>query len=118
MIGTSPDGRGGCSWSRDAPGQSSGVGRRIRYGSPDSVPVSYLAAAVCAILKRRDERFDSEDQLQSWLDEDKVDWNPDDLATALDHLERIGGLRRPRADQWRSGSTLAAIYVSPRIFQE
>jgi hypothetical protein len=80
--------------------------------------VSYLAADVCAILKRRDERFDSEDQLQSWLDEDKVDWNPDDLATALDHLERIGRLRRPRADQWRSGSTLAAIYVSPRIFQE
>lgn len=55
-----------------------------------SVPVSYLAADVCAILKRRDERFDSEDQLQSWLDEDKVDWNPDDLATALDHLERTG----------------------------
>jgi hypothetical protein len=77
-----------------------------------------LAAAVCAVLKRRDERFDSEDQLQGWLDEDKVDWNRDDLATALDHLERIGRLRRPRADQWGSDSTLAAIYVPPRIFNE
>jgi hypothetical protein len=77
-----------------------------------------LAADVCAVLKRRDERFDSEDQLQSWLDEDKVDWSPDDLATALDHLERIGRLRRPRADQWRSDSTFAAIYVPPRIFNE
>jgi hypothetical protein len=77
-----------------------------------------LAAAVCAVLKRHDERFDSEDQLQGWLDEDEVDWNPDDLATALDHLERIGRLRRPRADQWGSDSTLAAIYVPPRIFNE
>jgi hypothetical protein len=77
-----------------------------------------LAADVCAVLKRRHERFESEDQLQSWLDEDKVDWKPDDLATALDHLERIGRLRRPRADQRRSDSTLAAIYVPPRIFNE
>jgi hypothetical protein len=77
-----------------------------------------LAADICAVLKRRDERFESEDQLQSWLDEDKVDWNPDDLATALDHLDRIGRLRRPRADQWRSDSTLAGIYFPPRIFKE
>jgi hypothetical protein len=77
-----------------------------------------LAADLCAVLKRRDERFESEDQLQGWLDEDKVDWNPDDLATALDHLERIGRLRRPRVDQLRSDSTLAAIYVPPRIFNE
>jgi hypothetical protein len=77
-----------------------------------------LAPDVCAVLKRRDERFDSEDQLQSWLDEDKVEWNPDDLATALDHLERIGRLRCLRADQWGSDSTLASIYVPPRIFNE
>lgn len=77
-----------------------------------------LAADLCAVLQRRDERFESEDQLRSWLDEDKVDWTPDDLATALDHLERIGRLRRPRAAQWRSDSTLAAIYVPPRIFNE
>jgi hypothetical protein len=77
-----------------------------------------LAADACAVLKRRDERFESEDQLQSWLDEDKVDWNPDDLATALDHLERIGRLRRPRADQWSSDSALATIYIPTRIFNE
>jgi hypothetical protein len=77
-----------------------------------------LAAAVCAVLKRRDERFDSEDQLQGWLDEDEVDWNQDDLATALDHLERIGRLRRPRADHAEVDLTLAGIYVPPRIFNE
>jgi hypothetical protein len=78
--------------------------------------IDALAAAVCASVKAREERFEAEDQLQHWLDEDQVSWNSDDLATALDQLERIGRLRHPRADQWRSDSPLPGIYLEPRIF--
>jgi hypothetical protein len=67
--------------------------------------------------KRRNERFDSEDQLRSWLEEDQVSWKPEDLAAALGDLEAIGRLRRPRQDQW-GNQPLPGIYVPARIFNE
>ena len=77
-----------------------------------------LAADVCASIKRRGERFEDEDELRSWLDEDRVSYDSHSLAVALDQLEQIGRLKRPREDQWRSDGPLPGLYVEPRIYVE
>jgi hypothetical protein len=74
-----------------------------------------LAASVCSSIKRRGERFESDQELCSWLDADKVSYDSDSLAVALQQLESIGRLRRPRADQWNSDQPLPGMYVEPRI---
>jgi hypothetical protein len=82
--------------------------------------VDAVAADVCAVPKCRDERFESEEDLCSWLDEDGVSW-AHDPRSALDDLESIGRLRRPRQDQWRrrrSDLPLPGIYVEPRTHNE
>ena len=62
--------------------------------------VDALAADVCSTIKRRGDRFDSDDQLRSWLDEDHVQCTPGKLSAAMLQLERIGRLNRPRQDHW------------------
>jgi len=49
------------------------------------------AAAVASSIKRRGDRFESEDQLTGWLDEDKVSYDPQSLSIAL----RQFGKHRP-----------------------
>ena len=77
-----------------------------------------LAAEVCATLKRRGERFESDDELCSWLEEDQVSYTPEGLAAVIGYLEWIGRIKRPRQDQWRSDLPLPGIYVPPRIYPE
>jgi hypothetical protein len=80
--------------------------------------IDVLVADVCSAIKAHGERFESEDQLRSWLDEDKITYDSGGLAIALSHLELVGRLRRPRADQWRDDQPLPGLYVEPRIFNE
>ena len=49
-----------------------------------------LAADVCSSLKRRGEQFENDEELRSYLDEDKVDYTPESLAVALRQLEAVG----------------------------
>jgi hypothetical protein len=80
--------------------------------------VDTLAADVCSTIKRRGDRFDSAEQLTSWLDEDGVSYTPGRLSAAVYQLERIGRLDRPRQDHWRSDLPLSGVYVEPRICPE
>jgi hypothetical protein len=80
--------------------------------------VDALAADVCSIIKRRGDRFTSDDQLRSWLDEDGVSYTDGRLSAAMYQLERIGRLNRPRQDHWRSDLPLSGVYVEPRICPE
>jgi hypothetical protein len=57
-------------------------------------------------------------QLTSWLDQDQVSYTPESLSAALHHLDRIGRIKRPRQDQWRSDVPLPGLYVEPRIYVE
>jgi hypothetical protein len=41
-------------------------------------------------VKRRGDRFESDDQLYSWLDEDQVSYTSESLSAALHQRERIG----------------------------
>ena len=45
-----------------------------------------LAASVCSSVKRRGDRFESDDQLTSWLDEDNVRYDSGSLTAALRQL--------------------------------
>jgi hypothetical protein len=76
-----------------------------------------LAADVCASVKRRGERFESDQELCSWLDQDGVDYTAESLSAGLHHLERQGRFRRPRQDQWGEWP-LPGIYAEPRIHVE
>jgi hypothetical protein len=80
--------------------------------------VDALAADVCSTIKRRGDRFDSDDQLRGWLDEDGVSCTSGRLAATVYQLERIGRLKRPRADHWRSDLPLPGVYVDPRVYPE
>ncbi len=55
------------------------------------------------------DRFESEDELRSWLDEDKISYTDGVLSAALYQLERFGRLKRPRADHWRSDLSLPGV---------
>jgi hypothetical protein len=55
------------------------------------LPTDALAAAVCATVKHRGERFESDDQLTSRLDDDEVHYTPDSLSAALQKLEAAAG---------------------------
>ena len=74
-----------------------------------------LAAAVCSSIKRRGDRFESDQELCSWLDEDGVSYTSDSLAVAL------GPARGDRPDlaagqEW--GLPTPGIYVEPRVYSE
>jgi hypothetical protein len=56
--------------------------------------VDELAADICSTLKRRGEQFENDDQLRSWLDEDRVRYDPQSFAVALRQLEELGRIRR------------------------
>jgi hypothetical protein len=58
-----------------------------------------LAAAVCSSIKRRGDRFESDDQLTSWLDEDGVSHTSESLTVALRQLGEIGRIKRP-VQEW------------------
>ena len=62
---------------------------RSGAGTYDSTDV--LAASVCAVLKRRQDRFEDEDQLVRWLMEDQISYDAHGLAVALAQLERMVG---------------------------
>jgi hypothetical protein len=71
---------------------------------------------MCSTIKRRGDRFDSDEQLTSWLDEDGVSYTPGRLSAAMLQLERIGRLNRPRQDHWRPDLPLPGVYVDPRVY--
>jgi hypothetical protein len=75
--------------------------------------VDALAADICLTLKRRDEQFDDEDQLSSYLDEDGIAYTSESLAVALRQLEELGRIRRPVQE---FGLPTPGIYVPPRIY--
>jgi hypothetical protein len=77
-----------------------------------------LAADVCSTLRRHGDRFSSDEQLQSWLTEDGVQWSPEELTEALDHLEGTGRVKRDRADQFRFNSPIGGLYVEPKIYDD
>jgi hypothetical protein len=54
-----------------------------------------LAADVHASIKRRDDRFESDEQLVQWLTEDGIEWTVDALGGAVEQLEVAGWLSRP-----------------------
>lgn len=74
-----------------------------------------LAADVCASLKRHGEQFDNDEQLRSYLDEDKVTYTEQSLPLALRQLELIGRIRRIRVDQFDPDWALPGVHVPPRI---
>jgi hypothetical protein len=76
------------------------------------------AADVCGVLKSHDERFESEEKLCLWLDEAGIEFTSDRLTAALQQLERIGQLGRPRQDHWRADLPLPGWYIEPRIHNE
>jgi hypothetical protein len=76
------------------------------------------AADVCATIKRRGDRFESDQELSSWLDEDQVNYDPERFGRALSHLESIGRIKRPRQDQWSAEWPLPGTYVEPRVHVE
>jgi hypothetical protein len=77
---------------------------------------SQLAADVCTTIKQRGQRFESDERLADWLDEDGISYSYDELAAALRQLERISRLRRPHQDQWRTDLPLPG-YREPRVFR-
>ena len=74
-----------------------------------------LAADVCASLERHGEQFENDEELRSYLDEDKVDYTLESLAVALRQLELLGRVRRVRVDQFDPDWALPGVYVPPRI---
>jgi hypothetical protein len=98
--------------------QRHGVMFHVRRGIRPYGDLDALAADVCATVKRHGERFESDAELQVWLDAAGVAWTPDDLASAIEMLERIGRIKRPRADQFRFDAPLPGQYVDPRIYNE
>jgi hypothetical protein len=84
-----------------------------RYDRTDA-----LAADVCAVLRGHGERFSSDEQLQSWLTKDGVQWSPEELTEALDHPERTGRVKRDRAEQFRFNSPIGGLYIEPKIYDD
>jgi hypothetical protein len=78
-------------------------------------PPMLLAADVCAVIKRRGDRFESDEELVQWLETDRVPFTPGSLSTALHQLTSIGRIKRNVADQWNSEQPLPGMYVEPRI---
>lgn len=81
-------------------------------------PLAGPAAAICRVLKDHGEHFDSDAELQGWLSEAGVPFEESDYRFAMEHLEQIGRLVRPRADQWRFDSPLPGEYAPARIIHE
>jgi hypothetical protein len=72
-----------------------------------------LAADVHGCIKRRGDRFESDEQLETWLVEDSVLWSGHELSDAVEQLEVAGWLTRPhREREWSSGP-LPGFLVSP-----
>jgi hypothetical protein len=90
----------------------------IHTGDHPFDEVDALAADVCAVLKSHDERFESEEELRTWLEDAGIEFTSDRLTAALEQLERIGRLGRPRQDHWRSDPPLPGWYIEPRIHNE
>jgi GAF domain-containing protein len=90
----------------------------VLAGSHPFDRIDALAADICATIKDHGESFESDDDLREWLDEDLISCSPEDLDAAIQHLEWIGRLKRPRQDQWDEDRPLPGIYVPPRIHNE
>jgi hypothetical protein len=73
--------------------------------------IDALAADICATIKDHGESFESDDDLREWLDEDLISCSPEDLDAAIQHLEWIGRLKRPRQDHWDEDRPLPGIYM-------
>jgi hypothetical protein len=75
--------------------------------------IDSLAADVHASVKKRSDRFESDEQLQQWLTEDGIEWTVDALRDAVEQLEVSGWLSRPhRSRDWHS-DPLPGYLVSP-----
>jgi hypothetical protein len=90
----------------------------IHTGDHSYDEVDALAADVSAVLKSHDEQFESEEELCLWLDEAGIEFTSDRPTAALQQLERIGQLGRPRQDHWRADLPLPGWYIEPRIHNE
>ena len=78
-----------------------------------------LAADICASIKRRGERFESDEQLHSWLTEDGVQFTPESLSAALRQLEHSGRIKRDVAEHsWSSNQPVDGWYMAPHIYSE
>ena len=77
-----------------------------------------LAADVCASIKRRGDRFESDAELCSWLTEDGAHFDPDSLSAALHQLERLGRIKRPIVEHSWADVPLPGVYVEPRVYSE
>ena len=90
--------------------QSLVVNGRHSYDQTDA-----LAASVCSSIKRRGDRFESDRELCSWLDEDGVSYTSEALTAALRQLGETGRISRP-VQEW--GLPTPGIYVEPRVYSE
>jgi hypothetical protein len=90
----------------------------IHTGDHPFDEVDALAADVYSLLKDHNERFETEEELRTWLGAAGIEHTEKDLEAALHQLERSGRLWRPRQDQWRSDSPLPGYFVPPRIRNE
>jgi hypothetical protein len=77
-----------------------------------------LAADVCSAIRRRGERFESDDQLVQWLTEDGVRFTPESLAVALRQLEHSGRIKRDVAEHFWSSQPVGGWYMPPHIYDE
>ena len=76
-----------------------------------------MVADVCASVKARGERFDSDDQLRSFSDEGGIECDSQSLDAAVGSLEWAGRIRRPRHDHWNPDLPLPGQYVEPRFYK-
>jgi hypothetical protein len=78
--------------------------------------IDRLAADIAALIKEHDEEFESEDQLQGWLDEAGIEYDDRPFVMALRQLEEIGRLRRPRQDHWNEDRPLPGTWIPARVY--
>jgi hypothetical protein len=77
-----------------------------------------LAADVCASVKSRVDRFESDAELCSWLEEDGVRFDSDSLSAALRQLQQLGRIKRPIVEHSWADLPLPGVYVEPRVYSE
>jgi hypothetical protein len=71
---------------------------------------------VCASIKRRGDRFESDEQLVQWLAEDRAEFDPGALSIALRQLEHSGRIKRDLVEYSWAGGPQGGWYMAPRIY--
>jgi hypothetical protein len=72
-----------------------------------------LAADVHASIKKRGDRFDHDEQLEQWLAEAGISYEPEQLRDALEQLEVSGWLSRPHRNRDWPSDPLPGYLVPP-----